>query len=83
MPEQNGKKTVSLILYVVTVLILFMTNAVAVTVAIMTRPTEDKVQTMINRELDEHSFLGSELKHIHKAIEDNTEAIKEINRKLK
>ena len=79
----NGKKTVSLVLYIITVLILFVTNIVAVTIAIMSRPTEDRVERMIDRELGEHSFIGNELNHINNQMKTNTANIEEIKRTLK
>ena len=79
----NGKKTVSLVLYVITVLILFVTNVVAVTIAIMSRPTEDRVEKMIDRELGEHSYIGNELSHINQQMKTNTASIEEIKKTLK
>ena len=79
----NGKKTVSLVLYVITVLILFISNAVAVTIAIMSRPTEEKVEHMIDKELGEHSYIGGELKHIHEQMNRNANDISDIKKKLK
>ena len=70
MAEQNGTKTVSLILYVVTVVILLIINAVAMTTAILSRPTEDKVKGMIGEQFQEQSYLGQKLKNIESQLND-------------
>ena len=82
MTDANGKKTVSMVLYILTVVMAIIINAVAVTAAILSRPTEDKVEKMINEQFQEQSYLGQKLLHIEGLIQSNKESIKQISLKL-
>ena len=82
MTDANGKKTVSMVLYILTVALAIIINAVAVTAAILSRPTEDKVERMISEQFQEQSYLGQKLKNIEALIELNKESIKQISLKL-
>lgn len=68
--ETNGGKTVSLALYIATLVLAIIVNAVAVTAAILSRPTEEKVQIMIDKEFKEASYLGQRLKSIENKINE-------------
>ena len=78
MTDSNGKKTVSMVLYIITVALAIIINAVAVTAAILSRPTEDKVKEMINEQFQEKSYLGQKLLHIEGLIQSNKESIEKI-----
>lgn len=82
MAEVNGKKTVSLVLYIITVLMLLIINAVAVTAAILSRPTEGKVKEMISEQFQEKSYLGQKLLNIEALIKSNKESIDQIKDNL-
>jgi peptidoglycan hydrolase CwlO-like protein len=77
MADSNGTKTVSLALYIATLVIAIIINAVAVTAAILSRPTEDKVKIMIGEQFQEQSYLGQKLKNIEKEVSDIKDRLNE------
>ena len=79
----NNQKTVSLVLYITTVVILIIINVVAVTAAILTRPTEEKVKIMINEQFQEQSYLGQKLKNIETQMGDMQQQLKEFQKETK
>ena len=78
MPETNGKKTVSMVLYIITVSMLLIMYAATITGAILSRPTEERVEKMINEQFQEQSYLGQKLLNIEGLIQANKKSIEKI-----
>jgi len=82
MAETNSKRTVSMVLYIITVAMLLIMYAATITAAIYSRPTTEEVKVMINEQFQEQSYLGQKLLHIEQLIKTNKENIEHITNSL-
>lgn len=80
MADNNGKKSITLVAHWITIAVIVISNIVLLTVAIYSRPTEEKVEKMIQSEFQEHSYLGQRLKNIDSNIENIEEDIQELKK---
>ena len=78
MAEINGKRTVSMVLYIITVAMLLVMYAATITAAIYSRPTTEEVKVMINEQFQEQSYLGQKLLHIEGLINANKKSIEKL-----